>query len=187
MSPSWIDPQGRLWGRLSVVDMALGGFLLLLALGILAVQSGIQTTSGAVVEGETDLTYTVLLRHVSVLHPERLFKPGSSVNMMIRNQPRGKVPVVSATFQPVRHVVPKADGSFVMIPDPRLPDTYDFRVTLSDHALQTANGYVAHGIKLKTGMKLLLEGRAYQVPGVMIDIQPTADASAGAHTDAPAS
>ncbi len=165
-----LDTSGKLFGRFNIIDVSMLAFLLLVAAGIVAVQSGWHQTSGEQIQGETDIQYTVALRDVKVMNPESLFTPGRKVSMTIRNQPRGEVEVLEAVYAPKKAIVP-AGGSYNVIDDPKDPHIYDFRVTLKDHALVGREGYVTNGVKVKIGMHMVVEGFDFQIPGHIADVR----------------
>lgn len=165
-----LDTSGRLFGRFNIIDVSMLAFLLLAAVGIVAVQSGWHQTSGEQIRGETDIQYTVALRDVKVVNPEKLFTPGKKVSMTIRNQPRGEVEVLEASYSPKEVIVP-AGSSFNVVDDPTNTHVYDFLVTLKDHALIGREGYVTNGVKVKIGMHMVVEGFDFQLPGHIADVR----------------
>lgn len=166
-----IDATGRLLGRFNVIDVTLIAFLLTIALGLIAVQSGWHQTSGQVIEGESDIVYAIHLRNVKALRPKELFHVGDVVSMTVRNQPRGKVAVERVVVKPKQAIIPTGGGGVRLMPDPDDQYGYDYLVTLRDHAIITEDGYVTSGVKIKTGMKILVEGPAFQLAGVIADVR----------------
>lgn len=152
------------------VDKSFTILAVLIAAGFIAVQSGLYTTSSQVIEGEAVIEYVVLLRNIKTLDPKSLLKTGDKLALTIRNQPRGKVEVVAFNTKPKQIVLPKNDGNFALIPDPDDRYGYDYLVKFTDHAQLTSDGYVANGIKIKTGMKITVEGFDFQVPGVIVAV-----------------
>lgn len=167
-----IDPSGRLFGKLNVIDFTMLFFLFLVAAGILLVQSGFYKTSGQQVKGESDILYTISLHGIKTMRPD-LFKKGNALSITIRNQPRGNVLIVDSQMTPKRIIIPMASGSpgYQVIADPIEPNSYDYTVHLRDHALITGDGYVTNGIKVKIGLPIDVEGFNYRLPAVISDIQ----------------
>lgn len=165
-----MDRSGRLLGRLNVLDGMVLGLLLLVVLGIIAVQSGWHQTSGETIKGETDIEYTVLLRNLKTLQPD-LFTPGQKLSITIRNQPRGEVFIVDSKVSPKKLAVPMADGNVKVVDDPADLYGYDYLIRLKDHALLSDGGYVTEGIKVKIGLPIEVEGMNYRVNGVIADIK----------------
>jgi hypothetical protein len=56
-----IDPSGKLFGKVNVIDFGGMALALLVTLGIMAVQSGMYKTSGQVIKGEGDIQYTIYI------------------------------------------------------------------------------------------------------------------------------
>lgn len=176
--PIWMDATARLWGRWNVVDAMAVLTVAATALGLLMVQAGWHQTSGQAVEGETDIEYTVLMYGLRTLRPE-LFQVGDQTSITIRNHPRGKVTITQVERQPRRLVVPavvRGAQGYEVIEDPTLPDAYEYRLTLKDHALKTSEGFVTNGMKVKIGLPIEVEGFDYRVSGVIVDVRPTTKA-----------
>ncbi len=165
-----IDSNGRLFGKVNVIDFSLLATLFLVALGIIAVQSGWHQTSGQVVKGETDILYTVVLRNVQTLKPD-LFQPGQKLSMTIRNQPRGSVLITDVKRIPRKMILPNHAGGYQVVDDPLDHHGYDYQITVRDHALITADGYVTEGVKVKIGMSIEVEGFDYRIAGLIANVQ----------------
>ncbi len=166
-----LNSSGKLFGKINVIDFSLAFFLVLVALGLIAVQSGFHRTSGQMIEGETDLEYVVFLRHVQALDPQGIFKAGEKVSISIRNRPRGKVEILEVLYKPEQLILPTDKGKYQVLTDPTAPNSYDFLLKLKDHALITKDSYVTNGVKVKTGMKLTLEGFNFRLPGIISDVR----------------
>jgi len=166
-----IDASGKLLGRINVFDFSSLLILALVALGLVAVQSGWHTTSSQVVEGETDIKYAIYLRNVKALHPEQLFQQDDTVSITIRNRPRGEVKVLNSEYKPKQSIIPDGKGSYSLVADPDDQNGYDYIVWLKDRAVVTKESYVTNGVKVKIGMRMLVEDFSYQLPGQIIDIQ----------------
>ncbi len=167
-----LDQSGRLFGKINIFDfggLALG---LLVAGGILLTQSGMYRTSGQVIQGEGDIQYTVYIRNLKTLQPN-LFQPGKKLSITIRNQPRGQVEILDVKQTPKRSSYLLPNGSLKTVEDPADPYGYDYLITLKDHALFSADGYVTEGIKVKIGLGIEVEGHDYRVSGAIVDIKPT--------------
>jgi hypothetical protein len=158
------------------LDATFVGFIALLGLGFWLVQSGQHVTSSQKIEGEADVFYTVWTHNTATLQP-KLFTIGEQTNLTIRNQPRGKVSIVSVKQESKKLIIPQAQG-FKLIEDPTsTAPSYDFYITLKDHALKTPDGYVSNGIKLKIGLPIEVEGFNYRLTGVLINIEPATAAT----------
>ena len=174
---SFLDKEGRLFGRLNVLDAAVAVLIGLMIVGVFAVQSGLHTTSGQVVQGETDIHIAVQISDFKTLDPN-LFKPQQTTSITIRNQPRGQVEIVSSTCERIQTVV----GDNRVGQDPAEPNGYECFVVLKDHALVTKDGYVTNGVKVKVGLGIELEGFKYRVYGRITDVTAMNPATASTTT-----
>jgi hypothetical protein len=168
----FIDQSGKLFGKINIIDFSGLALALLVAIGIIAVQSGMHRTSGQI-KGEGDIHYTIYIRNLKTLQPD-LFVPGKKLSITIRNQPRGEVTIVDAKHTPKRFSYMLPNGTLKTMEDPADPYGYDYLVTLKDHALFSKDGYVTEGIKVKIGLGIEVEGHDYRVPGAIIDIKEVA-------------
>lgn len=175
----WMNQSGQLFGRFNIIDAASVLLAGLVTLGVLLVQSGAHQTSGQVVKGKGDIQYTVLVRNLKTLQPD-LFEPGKTLSITIRNQPRGEVPIVSASRTPKQVALMSPAGQVLSVTDPADAHGFDYLVTVRDHALFTQDGYVTEGIKVKIGLGIELEGHQYRVPGVIVDVREVSDAESEA-------
>jgi hypothetical protein len=172
-----IDPSGKLFGKINIIDFGGLALALLVTLGIMAVQSGMYKTSGQVIKGEGDIQYTIYIRNLKTMQPE-LFVPGKKLSITIRNQPRGEVSIVKVKQTPKHSSFMLPSGALKTVEDPADPFGNDYLVTLRDHALFTQDGYVTEGIKVKIGLNIEVEGKNYRVPGMIIGVEETPDAAA---------
>lgn len=167
-----INQSGQLFGKINIIDFCSFALVGLIALGILAVQSGWHQTSGQVIQGEGDIQYTIFIRNLKTLQPD-LFKAGKKLSITIRNQPRGEVEIVSVKQSPRRNSFMGPNGKLQTVVDPADPYGYDYLVTLRDHAMFAQDGYVTEGIKVKIGLSIEVEGKKYRVPGIIVDVRET--------------
>lgn len=165
---SLIDENGRLMGKVNLIDAIVTGVIALTAIGVLMVQSGWHTTSADVVKKESDIEYTFLLKHVRTTNPQ-LLKKDDTLSMTIRNQPRGDLKITDVEVTPKR-VMLSSSGKPILTEDWSDP-SYDFVVKVRDHALVTTDGYVTNGVKVKIGMTIDVEGFDYRIPGVIMDVK----------------
>lgn len=165
-----IDSSGKLFGKINIIDFGGLALALLVALGIMAVQSGMYQTSGQMIKGEGDIHYTIYIRNLKTLQPD-LFAPGKKLSITIRNQPRGEVAILDVKRKPRQSSYILPNGSLKTMEDPADPYGYDYLITLKDHALFTKDGYVTEGIKVKIGLGIEVEGQNYRVPGAIVDVK----------------
>lgn len=174
-----IDERGKLFGQWNIIDALVTGAIGLSVLGVFLVQSGFQVTSGQVVEGESDIRITVQIPLLRTLD-RNLFVPGQKTAITIRNQPRGEVPIDSATSSPAKMTLAAANGKPELVEDLAQVNTYDFTVVLHDHAKVTEDGYVSEGVKVKVGLPIELEGFKYRVYGKIVNVEAVESSQANA-------
>lgn len=173
----FMDQNGRVLGKWNAIDFSFTLFLILVAVGVIAVQSGWHKTSGQTVEGTTTIEYTFLVRNAKSMTPD-LFKVGDTLSMTIRNQPRGEVAIVKSETSRKKALIQNnthggGNGYFV-VDDPTEPNGYDFLVTVTDKAEVTKEGYVTEGVKVKVGLPIDVEGQHYRFPAVIVAVKDVA-------------
>jgi hypothetical protein len=167
---NWLDDRGRLFGRISVIDLLLIGVVVLTLLGVMLVRSRLHMTSGTQVERIAPIYITVQIPNLKTLDPQ-MFKTGDHTSVTIRNQPRGDVRLVNVTMQPVHVTFAGPNGKPYRVPDLAQEHGYDYTLVLEDMAHVTKTGYVTEGVKVKVGLPIELEGFRYRVYGKIINVQ----------------
>ena len=109
-----LDSQGRLFGKLSILDLGAALVILLVLVGIFFFPG----TSGSVAQvGVTTKPVEVdlVVRGLNVRDPQQLFdegfKKGGKTNVIIRNEPHGQIDIKSIQQLPRTLLVPQPDGS----------------------------------------------------------------------------
>jgi hypothetical protein len=173
-----IDSKGRLFGKLSVLDLAAACVILLVVIGVFFFP-GTPITNSIVAQTKLKpVEVQVLVRGLGVANLDSLveeFKREKQADIVIRNQPAGKVDVISSSVLPRTTVVPQPDGSVKALPDPRPEITMisDMLLTLGAKAEVTSNGVVLDGSKkIKIGSSIQLQGDMYDFNGTIIAIEP---------------
>jgi hypothetical protein len=167
-----LDDKGRLFGKFNVLDAGITTLLFLGILGVVLVQSNMYATSNEMIEGETDVDIKVLFRIRS--NNLNLLKAGDTTNISVRNQPRGEVNVVDVKRLPPK-VMLSVNGKAEAVVDATETNVQDYWITLRDHATISKEGYVAEGVKLKTGLPINLEGFDYMVHGSIVEVVPVSE------------
>ncbi len=169
-----IDRQGRLGGKVSILD--LGALLVILGVlvGLLIVPSKSGYSIAQVATAVTKpVEIAIMVRGLTVKEPDRLLQPGEKTSILIRNQERGKVEIKRVEVLVPKIPVPKLDGTVVTVEDPRLADTYvrDFAITLAGKAQVTGEEVVIAGEKVKIGTPIEIEGARYSIRGSVMGIE----------------
>lgn len=107
--------------------------------------------------------------------PEQLLNSAreeAALNIVIRNQPAGRVTLVSVVdlTNPLTAVLP--DGSVVIADAPSTDLPRHARFVMEAQAEIKPSGVVIGGTKLKVGVPVELEGRLYRLNGVVSGVMP---------------
>ncbi len=170
-----LDSQGRLFGKVSILDLGAALVILLVLVGIFLFPG----TSGSVAQvGVTTKPVEVdlIVRGLNVRDPQQLFdqglKAGGKTNIIIRNQPHGQIDIKSVRQLPRTLLVPQPDGSVKELPDPRVNQfSTDMLLTMGGKAQITKDGPVLGNSKLKIGTPVELDGFNYNFNGTVIDLR----------------
>ncbi|MBE9189347.1 DUF4330 domain-containing protein [Gloeocapsopsis crepidinum LEGE 06123] len=170
-----LDSKGRLFGKLSILDLGAALVILLVIVGIFFFPG----TSGSVAQvGVTTkpIEVDLIVRGLNVRDPQQIYseglKEGGKTNIIIRNQPYGQIEVKSVKQLPRTLLVPQPDGSIREMSDPRANQfNTDMLLTLNGKAQITSTGPVLGNSKLKIGMPVELEGFNYNFNATVIDVR----------------
>lgn len=168
-----LDSKGRLFGKVSILDLGATLVILLVIVGIFFFPG----TSGSVAQlnGTKPVELDILVRGLNVRNPDALiaqFNKQKKTNIIIRNQPYGQLDIKSAKALPRNLAVPQPDGSVKVRPDPRT-DSYstDMLMVLGGQATINKDGPVLGNSKVRIGTTLELEGPTYNFNGSVIDMR----------------
>jgi hypothetical protein len=171
-----IDSKGRLFGKLSILDLAAAAVILLVVVGIFFFP-GTPLTSGLVAQTKLKpIEVKVLVRGLGVADLDGLlqeFKEEKQADIVIRNQPAGKVDILDSQRLPRTTAVAQPDGTVKALPDPRpeIGTIQDLLLTLGGKAEVTNTGVVLDGSKkVKIGSLIQLQGNFYDFNGSVIGI-----------------
>lgn len=169
-----LDSQGRLFGKISILDLGAALVILLVVVGIFFFPG----TSGSLAQigvPTKPVEVDVIVRGLSIRQPQDLvkeFQTKKKTNVIIRNQPYGQVDIKSVKELPKTVVVTQPDGTVKALADPR-KDIFstDMVITLGGKAQITKNGPVLGSSKLKIGVPIELEGFDYNFNASVIDVR----------------
>lgn len=171
-----IDAQGKLFGKVSILDLG-AAIVILLAIAGIFFSPGAPVTQGIAQSRLKPVEVEVMVRGLSVGDFASLleeFQNNKQVNIVIRNQPAGKVEILATEPLPRTTPVPQPDGTVKALPDPR-PEVSlikDLIMTLGGKAQITNDGVVLEGTrKIKIGTPIRLEGRTYDFNGTIITVK----------------
>lgn len=170
-----LDSKGRLFGKISVLDIGAAFLILLVIGGIFLFPGG----SGSVAQVGTTtrpIEVDVMVRGLTVREPQTLLKSlqdEEKTKIIIRNQPYGEVDVVNVQSLPRSVAVPQPDGTVKSFPDPRpeLNYTIDMLITLGGDAQILEDGPVLGNTKIKVGTPMELEGLTYRFNAPVVGVR----------------
>ena len=171
-----IDAQGRLFGKVSILDLGAAGVILIAIAGIFF-SPGTPVTQGIAQSKLQPIEVEVMVRGLSVGDFDGLleeFQNNQEVSIVIRNQPAGEVKILATKPLPRTTPVPQPDGTVKALPDPRPEVTLikDMIMTLGGDAQVTKDGVVLEGArKIKIGTPIRLEGSTYDFNGTIITVR----------------
>ncbi|MBV9387987.1 MAG: DUF4330 domain-containing protein [Chroococcidiopsidaceae cyanobacterium CP_BM_ER_R8_30] len=172
-----LDSKGRLFGRVSILDLGAALVILLVIIGIFFFPGA----SGSIAQVGTPtkpIEVDLLVRGLNLRNPQVLFdgpqglKDGGKANIIIRNQPHGQIEVKSVKLLPRTTLVPQPDGSVKALVDPRTDQfSTDMLLTVGGPAQITDNGPVLGNSKIKIGLPVELEGFNYDFNASVIGLR----------------
>ena len=118
---------------------------------------------------------SVDVRHLVSADPEELLNAAreeAALNIVIRNQPAGRVTLVSVDDVTNPLVAVQPDGSIVVADAPSTALPRHARCVIEANAEIKPSGVVIGGTKLKVGVPVELEGRLYRLNGVVSGVTP---------------
>lgn len=170
-----LDSKGRLFGKVSLLDLGAALVILLVIVGIFVVPGTSGKSTIAQIQTKP-IQVDVIVRGLSVRDPQALmenFRTDKKTNIIIRNQPAGQVEIEEVIPLPRNTLVPQPDGSVKALPDPRPEAAYsqDMILTLAGKAEITDTGAVVGNQKVKIGTLIELEGKDYNFNTSVIDVR----------------
>lgn len=171
-----LDSQGRLFGKVSILDLGAGLVMLMVIAGIFLFpgKSGSSVAQLGVTTKPVEVD--AIVRGLTVSNPEQLLREiqeSQTANVIIRNQPYGQLDVLGVQPLPRSVAVPQPDGSVIALDDPRpeLDYTIDMLITLGGNAQITSDGPVLGNNKIKVGTPLELEGLTYRFNAPVVGVR----------------
>jgi Domain of unknown function (DUF4330) len=165
-----LDRQGRLFGKVSILDLGAILVMLFVVAGIFLSPGN----TGAQVQTQP-VEADIIVRGLNVLDPKSLmtqFSPGSKLSFIIRNQPAGQVDIKNVRQLDRLISTPQPDGTLKALKDPR-PDLYstDLIVTVNGKGQKTKDGLVLGNTKMKIGSTVEVDQLNYNFNATVIDIR----------------
>ncbi len=184
-----LDSKGRLFGKLSLLDLGAVLAITMVIFGIFFYPgaTGSIAQSGA---NTQEVEVDVIARGLTVLNPEEFLvdlAKTDSTKIIVRNQPYGEIGVKKVVALPRSVAVPQPDGTVKSYPDPRpeLGYTADMLITLGGRA-QVIDGSPVLGVPVKIGTPVEIEGDSYNFKVSTVAIRLLGDAAKTEPSIAPA-
>jgi hypothetical protein len=171
-----VDRQGRLFGKVSILDIGAALIILFIIIGIFVPGNlGLGTSAQVATGGGKTVEVDVVVRGLNVLKPDTLlqqFASGNKISFVVRNQPAGELTI--KTVKPLERtvIIPQPNGTPKAFVDPR-PDSYsmDMIVTVTGKGQDTPQGLVIGNTKVKIGSTVEIDARNYNFNASVIDIR----------------
>jgi len=170
-----LDGRGRLLGVVNALDAVITLTVVAMLVGIVVVKSG-RTAVTRVVSSQGTAEVDLLIR--ANIRDLGMFKAGDKAFVTVRNQPYDKVLIRAVQAKRAEIAVPINDGkSFRITTDPTMPYASEVILTLQDTGMETEDGIVWGGQKLKLGVPIDVEGYKYRLRGSVLDVRMVPPAS----------
>jgi hypothetical protein len=170
-----IDSKGRLFGKISILDLGAACVIFLVVFGIFFYPGA--GGSIAQMSNTKPIQVDILVKGLNVSNFKALlaeFEEQKKARIVIRNQPAGDVNIVASKPLPRTTVVPQPDGSVKALPDPRpeVSMVQDMIITLDGKAVVTDTGVILNNTKkVKIGTPIQLEGTNFDFNASVIDVR----------------
>ena len=167
-----LDSKGRLFGKVSILDLGAATVILLVIVGIFFFPG----TSGSVAQiGVTTkpVEVDVIALGMRGRNHQDFLKAGEKTNLIIRNQPYGQVDIKAVEFLPRTIPFTQPDGSLRALPDPTADFIFSNNIllTLEGQGQVTNTGPVLGNVKIRIGNTVELEGNTYNFNASVVDIR----------------
>ena len=156
--------------KVNLIDLLLLLTIFLSTTGFLFARAE-KSSLNKVITGKQKIAIKVYVSDVPIRKNE-LFKVQDKVFITIRNKPYAKLEIIKVEERPKLALSFDRTGTYKAISDITKSDFTDYLITVSDIALETNDGYVVEGNKIKIGNQLELEGFNFRLNGKVIDIFP---------------
>lgn len=162
-----IDAQGKLFGRVNVLDLLLLAVVFACVLGVALARTG-NAGVNQVLKGEGTAEIDLFFRG-SIADPG-MFKVGEKTFLTIRNQPHASLNIVGVKVTPKMITMPAPEG-VKAYPDPSEPFGKDVVLTVREKAQFTEDAVIMGGQKIKVGVPIEVEGFKYRLRGSIVDVR----------------
>lgn len=162
-----IDQQGRLFGKVNLLDLMVVVVLVAFLVGAGLARAG-KAGVNQQLKGEAMAEFDLFIRG-GVADPA-IFKEGEKTFITIRNQPYAALTIRKVRVTP-RTITMPVPGGVKAYPDPSEPYSKDVLLTLREKAQITDDAIVLGGNKVKVGVPIDIEGFKYRLRGSIVDVR----------------
>ncbi|BAU14298.1 hypothetical protein LEP3755_48450 [Leptolyngbya sp. NIES-3755] len=164
-----VDSQGRLFGKVSILDVGAALVILLVVVGIFVFPGTSGSAQGVRLPVEVD----VVVRGLSATNPKEFIQAGTQTNILVRKQPSGTATLKEIKFLPRTVATPQPNGTLKVFPDPRpeLALTTDMMLTLANEVPVVDGTPVLGAEKVKVGTTIELDGPTYNFASSVVAIR----------------
>lgn len=162
-----IDNQGRLMGKINLLDLMVVLVVVAVVLGAGLARAG-KAGVNQQLRGEALAEFDLFIRG-GVADPS-IFKEGEKTFITLRNQPYAALTIRRVRVTPRTITVP-VPGGVKAYPDPSEPFSKDVLLTLREKAQLTDDAIVLGGNKVKVGVPIDIEGYKYRLRGSIVDVR----------------
>lgn len=174
-----IDSKGRLFGKVNLLDLGALMVVILALVGIFIVpgsSGSLAQVVGGGATGADTVKITFLVRGLASQNSSDTvaeFNQDMEMNVIVRNEPAGKVKIAQAEELPNNVVVNQPDGTVKALLDPRpiVKHSTDMILIMNSTGQKTNDGYVVANQKVKIGTVLELDNPRYNFRGTVIGVE----------------
>lgn len=154
-----LDQQGKVFGRINIIDLSFIVIVVAMASGLLWMFLGESPLEKKILaKGEAQVLVGI---RGARFKDKNIFKEGEDVFLTIRNQRYEPVKVTKIEMKAREIVFLGSDNKPVVVVDPTLPDVKDIDMTFSHPAEETSEGIVMGGHQIKVGSTVELDAFGY--------------------------
>lgn len=170
---AFLDKKGRLFGKISILDISLAVLVLLVVVGSFVIpgKSG-QSAVQAQVSSKT-VEIDAIVIGFNARKPTEILKEGEKTSIIIRNQPYGAIQIKKIQQLPKTVTASQPNGTVKAFPDPRPESQFsnNMILTLEGRGDITEEGTVLGNIPVKVGIPIDLDGKLYNFRASIIDVR----------------
>lgn len=163
-----LDTQGKLWGRINIIDLSLVIILVAALSGFVYIAMG-QSPLQQKVLATGEASVTIAIRGARVQDPS-IFKLNEKVFLTIRNQRYEPVLITGIDVMPRKTVFLNSKDEPVAVEDISSPEVKDIDVTFKHNAEVTDEGVIMGGHYLKVGNSVELDAFGYRFHGSIMKV-----------------